>query len=98
MNISGKAKIWRKEMNGKNYYSTTISNKDMNGNWVNTYIPVQLPKDRELNNGTDIEIVKGFLSIYGQDKKIKAVVQEYQIINENTPQNDFISQDDELPF
>ena len=98
MNISGKAKIWRKEMNGKNYYSTTISNKDMNGNWVNTYIPVQLPKDRELNNGTDIEIVKGFLSIYGQDKKIKAVIQEYQIINENTPQNDFISQDDELPF
>lgn len=98
MNISGKAKIWRKEMNGKNYYSTTISNKDMNGNWVNTYIPVQLPKDRELNNGTDIEIIKGFLSIYGQDKKIKAVVQEYQIINENTPQNDFISQDDELPF
>ena len=98
MNISGKSKIWRKEMNGKNYYSTTISNKDMNGNWVNTYIPVQLPKDRELNNGTDIEIVKGFLSIYGQDKKIKAVIQEYQIINENTPQNDFISQDDELPF
>ena len=98
MNISGKAKIWRKEMNGKNYYSTTISNKDMNGNWVNTYIPVQLPKDRELNNGTDIEIVKGFLSIYGQDKKIKAVVQEYQIINENAPQNDFISKDDELPF
>lgn len=98
MNISGKAKIWRKEMNGNNYYSTTISNKDMNGNWVNTYIPVQLPKDRELNNGTDIEIVKGFLSIYGQDKKIKAVVQEYQIINENTPQNDFISKDDELPF
>lgn len=98
MNISGKAKIWRKEMNGNNYYSTTISNKDMNGNWVNTYIPVQLPKDRELNNGTDIEIIKGFLSIYGQDKKIKAVVQEYQIINENTPQNDFISKDDELPF
>jgi hypothetical protein len=98
MNISGKAKIWRKEMNGNNYYSTTISNKDMNGNWVNTYIPVQLPKDRELNNGTDIEIVKGFLSIYGKDKKIKAVVQEYQIINENAPQNDFISQDDELPF
>ena len=98
MNISGKAKIWRKEMNDKNYYSTTIGNKDMNGNWVNTYIPVQLPKDRELNNGTDIEIIKGFLSIYGQDKKIKAVIQEYQIINENTPQNDFISQDDELPF
>ena len=98
MNISGKAKIWRKEMNGNNYYSTTIGNKDMNGNWVNTYIPVQLPKDRELNNGTDIEIIKGFLSIYGQDKKIKAVVQEYQIINENTPQNDFISQDDGLPF
>ena len=98
MNISGKAKIWRKEMNDKNYYSTTIGNKDMNGNWVNTYIPVQLPRDRELNNGTDIEIVKGFLSIYGQDKKIKAVIQEYQIINENVPQNDFISQDDELPF
>lgn len=98
MNISGKAKIWRKEMNGNNYYSTTISNKDINGNWVNTYIPVQLPKDREMNNGTDIEIIKGFLSIYGQDKKIKAVVQEYQIINENEPQNDFISQDDELPF
>lgn len=98
MNISGKAKIWRKEMNNNNYYSTTISNKDINGNWVNTYIPVQLPKDRELNNGTDIEIIKGFLSIYGQDKKIKAVVQEYQIINENTPQSDFISQDDELPF
>lgn len=66
-------------------YSTTISNKDINGNWENMYISAQLPKGDELENRTNIQIIKGFLSFY-KDKngmaKLKAVIQEYQIISD----------------
>ena len=65
-------------------YTTTISNKDVNGNWDKMYLTVQLPKGDVLENRTTIQIIKGFLSFY-KDKngqaKIKAVIQEYQVIN-----------------
>lgn len=34
MQVIGKTMIFRKEYEGKNIYSTTISNKDVNGNYA----------------------------------------------------------------
>lgn len=108
MNITGNALIFRKEYEGKNIYSTNISNKDVNGNYTNMYITVQLPKDTELENKTKINVTKGFLSFYKNKQglpQIKVVVMEYQtseeaqereaIQNEQNYNYDF---EDSLPF
>ena len=87
MNITGKTMIFRKEYEGKNIYSTNISNKDINGEYTNMYINIQLPKGTELENKTIIDITKGFLSFYNSKEglpKIKIVVKEYNIDAEQT--------------
>ena len=81
MNITGNALIFRKEYEGKNIYSTTISNKDVNGNYTNMYITVQLPKGTELENKTKINVTKGFISFYRNKSGIampKFVIQEFE--------------------
>lgn len=80
ISIYGEIRIYE----GKYGPQTTISNKDANGNWDRMYIDVQLPKGDSIANKTDIQIIKGFLSFYKTKDglaKIKAVIQEYQIIN-----------------
>lgn len=87
MQVIGKTMIFIKEYEGKNIYSTNISNKDINGKYTNMYINVQLPKGVEVENKTYIEITKGFLSFY-KDKnglpKVKIVVMEFQKENQET--------------
>ena len=80
MRILGKTMIFRNEYEGKSIYSTTISSKDINGNYTNMYVSVQLPKNIELENKTVIEITNGFLSFYNTKDglpKIKIVVREF---------------------
>ena len=101
MQVTGKTMIFRKEYEGKNIYSTNISNKNINGEYTNMYINVQLPKGVEVENKTYIEITKGFLAFY-KDKnglpKIKVVAME---IKQDEPkqevQEDFYNSDS-LPF
>lgn len=80
MNILGKCTIYAKEFNGRMGYSTSISQKNINGEWECMFINVQLPKDTKLLDKTKIEITKGFISFY-KDKNglahIKLVIQEY---------------------
>ena len=81
MNISGKTMIFKSEYG----YSTTISNKNQEGQYDKMYLSVQLPKGIELENKTMIEITKGFLSFYQTKEglpKIKIVVMEYKIDEE----------------
>ena len=81
MNITGLCRIFKKELNGKELYSTSISSKNQNGDWDKMYLSVQLPKNVILENGTDINITKGFLSFYKTNEglpKIKLVIQEFQ--------------------
>ena len=81
MNILGNARIYKNEINGKELYSTSISSKNQNGEWDKMYLPVQLPKNVVLENNTDINITKGFLSFYKTNEglpKIKLVIQEFQ--------------------
>lgn len=80
MNILGKLRVFKKEYEGKELYSTTISRKDENGNYENLYLSLQIPKDVVLENNSTINVTKGFLSFYKTKQglsKIKAVVQEF---------------------
>ena len=107
MQVTGLCRIFKKELNGKELYSTTISSKNQNGEWDKMYLPVQLPKNVVLENGTDINITKGFLSFYKTNEglpKIKIVIQEFQTKEEmeereaiQNEQNYNIN-DDNLPF
>lgn len=81
MQITGLCRIFKKELNGKELYSTTISSKNQNGEWDKMYLNVQLPKNTILDNNTDINITKGFLSFYKNKNGIampKIVIQEFQ--------------------
>lgn len=100
MNISGKAVIFKKDFNGKEMYSTSISNKMADGSMENMYISVQLPKGKSLENKSTIDVTKGFISFY-KDKnglaKPKFVIMEYnEEINQEIP--DISDNNPDLPF
>ena len=81
MDISGKTRIYRKDFDGKPVYSTSISRKNQDGKYENMYIQIQLPKDIVLEDKTDINITKGFISWYKTKdglSKIKFVIMEYE--------------------
>lgn len=66
--------------NEKGFYSTGISNKNMDGSYENTYMTVQFKKGVELENKTKINITNAFLTFWkGQDGKpvFKIVVLEF---------------------
>lgn len=107
MQVLGEVRIFKKEINGKELYSTTISNKNLEGQWDKMYLSVQLPRNVVLENGTDINITKGFLSFYKTNEdlpKIKIVIQEFQTKEEIEEREAIINEqnyninDDDLPF
>lgn len=107
MNVLGDVRIFKKELNGKELYSTTISSKNQNGEWDRMYLSVQLPRNVVLENGTDINITKGFLSFYKTNEdlpRIKVVIQEFQTKEEMEEREAIINEqnyninDDDLPF
>lgn len=100
MNISGKAVVFKKDFNGKEMYSTSISNKMADGSMENMYVSVQLPKGKSLENKSTIDVTKGFISFY-KDKnglaKPKFVIMEYnEEINQEIP--DISDNNPDLPF
>ena len=81
MNILGNARIYKNEINGKELYSTSISSKNQEGKWERMYLSVQLPRNVVLEDNTDINITKGFLSFYKNKNGLampKVVIQEFQ--------------------
>lgn len=61
-------------------YSTAISKKNQDGSYNKMYLSVQLPKGIELENKTNIEITKGFLSFYPAkdgSQKLKLVIMDF---------------------
>lgn len=103
-NFEGTTRIFRKEEEGWIRYSTQLSQKNINGEWENTYVDVQLPKGTDLENKTDINISKSFLSWYKTQKgfiRFKIVVMDYTVVegtqepfNNAAPVDDL----DQLPF
>ena len=100
MNISGKTKVFKNERNGKDVFSTSISNKKEDGTYDNMYVNVQFPKESQPADSCDVDIKKGFLSFY-RDKDnnthLKFVVLEYSVL-EQTEAEFQVSTEDELPF
>ena len=101
LSILGEMRVFKNEFNGRAVYSTSISSKDVNGEWQKVYVPVQFAQC-EATDG-DIDITKGFHGMYIDKNglgKIKFVVQEYRKVND-TPFVGVVSQDDftsDLPF
>ena len=82
MNINGSTMIFKNEYG----YSTSISNKNKEGQYESMYITIQLPKGTELENKTKINITKGFISFYKNRNGIampKFVIQEFETEQES---------------
>jgi hypothetical protein len=91
MNLTGEQRIFRREYNGKVYYSTGISKKDMNTNtYTSEYMPVSFKKGVDIPNKTDIIIKNSFLTFdkykkEGEEKQTviwKLFVMDYELKNE----------------
>ena len=105
MQITGEAKIFKKEIEGKTLYSTSLTNKNMDGTYENMYITAQLPKGMSLENNTKINITKGFLSFYRNKNglaQVKVVIQEFESLTQTIPQYEetpsYFTPDSDLPF
>ena len=112
MNItSNNTMIFVKEdENGKIHYRAGLSSKNVKGEYESAYIDVRMPKDTEIENKTQINITKGFLSFYNYKSKDEKqhtiwyiVVQEYtteeQLKNQEVYQVETYTEDQlELPF
>lgn len=95
LQIMGSTRIFAKEVNGKTLYSTSISNKNIKGEWEKMYIAVQFPKNTTIPNKTDITILESFISFYKNNNGLampKIVVQKFEIEEEDIQQNS------DLPF
>ena len=69
--ITGETKVWRNDDKGFAQYTTSIGKKNQEGNYDNAYIEVKFKKGVNIENGTVINIVKGFLTFrqYEKDNK-----------------------------
>lgn len=54
--------IFRKDFDDRTVYSMGISKKDINGDYVNGYVPVMFPKGVTIDNKTRIYIRQAWLS------------------------------------
>lgn len=87
--------------NDKGNYTTSISNKLLDGTWQNAPILVQFKKGTELENKTKINITNGFMSFFkGQDDKpvFKIVVLEFTQVGDAAEDTSSSFDSDSLPF
>ena len=103
-----KARIWRKDIEGKNgtfyKYSVSVSRKTQDGKWVNAYIPVVFSKKADapekIENGAICEF-EGFVSV--ETYKDKDGVERHQpqivIMSVRFENEDSFEQiEEEIPF
>lgn len=110
MDITGKMRLYRKDFDNNTAYSTSITNKNIDGTIRRLYISVQLPKGISLNDKIDINVKRGFLTFYEDNKgyqKIKIVVMDFEELLDEPGEepiditNDIdtmVNPDDVLPF
>lgn len=84
--------IFRKEYEGKIFYTMGISHKKQDGSYENGYINVRFPKEANIPDKTRIMIVSGWLDFYLKDKVTVPYIfiNKYEIVEENKqdiPQN-----------
>ncbi len=100
--------------NDKGFYSTSMSNKKMDGTYDNGYMGLNFKKGTDIPNKTKINVKNGWLTFNKYENKNTGkqetywyiFVNDYEIIGNNNSQpvakkeqNDFIAADsDDLPF
>lgn len=86
--ISGKMTVWGNRVGSKNEfiaYSTTVSSKNVDGQYVNAYLNVRFKKDDDpdATGRIDINVKSGFISCaVGTDgvNRLHVYVQDYDVI------------------
>lgn len=105
--VTGKARIYRKEYNGKVFFETQLSKKDKEGEWTNGYIGIQFKKGVDIADKTDIEITKGWIDFYvNKDKKTVPFIFCLEFAGEEAPHLpdgipegfQALEDDDSIPF
>jgi hypothetical protein len=71
MNLSSDRPImvFKREYNGRVFYSLGLSKKDRNNNYINGYMACEFRKGVSLESKTRIYIKNAFLTFYLKDKK-----------------------------
>lgn len=80
--------VFKREYNGRVYYSLGISKKEMNGKYTNGYMPCEFKKGVSVNDKTRIYLKNAFLTFYLKDKQTVPYIKilEYETV-EQTIQN-----------
>lgn len=80
--------VFKREYNGRVYYSLGISKKEMNGTYTNGYMPCEFKKGVSVNDKTRIYLKNAFLTFYLKDKQTVPYIKilEYETV-EQTIQN-----------
>ena len=88
--------------NEKGAYSTSISNKQLDGTYINSYITLQFKKGVELENKTRITIKDAFLTFFKLDDGrtiYKIVVLDFEQEGDaKEPEVSYATSPDDLPF
>lgn len=68
-------------------YSTSVGQKNDNGEWDNLYIDIVFPKEDKIafEGGAVVKVVDGFVTFYTSrsgEKKVKVVLLDYYFIEE----------------
>ena len=94
MQIIGKTRVFRKEFSDNIAYSTSVSNKNREGEWERVYVSMVFIKDKhrydpEIADNTTIDIKGGALSLSKSkgENKISYLVFEFDTVDEN-PQDE----------
>ena len=108
MEVSAKnAKIWRKDIEGKNgtfyRYSVSVSKKTQDGKYVNAYIPVVFSKKSDapekIDNGALCDF-EGFMSVesYTDREGVTRNTPQIVIMSALFEEDGFEQAEDEIPF
>lgn len=86
MNVNSERPImvFKREYNGRIYYSLGISKKEMNGTYTNGYMPCEFKKGVSVNDKTRIYLKNAFLTFYLKDKQTVPYIKilEYETVEE----------------
>jgi hypothetical protein len=98
VNVTGDTMIFRKEWEGKNFYTTSLSKKKQDETYENAYISVQFKKDVVLHNKTKIKVNNGWLTFYmkGKEPVYQLFISDFE--EEDEIPEGFTQVDEGLPF
>ena len=87
--------VFKREYQGKEYYSLGLSKKDRNNNYINGYMACEFRKGVNLENKTKIYIKSAFITFYLKDKTTVPYIKilEFDTVEQATgKQNDMWSE------